>query len=307
MTQKNRRSKEITNLKRNYSAVPDCIGRLKIAVPPLALERRKKEFGNIPGVEVVPILFRSDELSSREWSLLMGVEGGQLYVRRLKQMISRLASRNELSLDSLREMIENDESMDRKLRSLATIRLDFVADYVSDAKTAISERIYRGDVVVFDLRELTVEPRDAFVLFTILTRILTDPSEGNVLILIDEAHKYFKGQTSESIVELVREMRHRGATLVIASQDPPSIDSRIIENSSMIIAHKMTSGKWLKHLGRACGAFKKLKLEHLEDLRPGEAWIWSSDSQPSDYFREEPRKVRIRPRATQHGGASRTN
>ncbi|MFW9887192.1 MAG: ATP-binding protein [Candidatus Thorarchaeota archaeon] len=306
VTQGNQRTAEINSLKKNYGAQPDHIRRIKIAVPPLALKTRLKEHEENKSVDVIPIHFRPNELSSREWSLLMGVEGGQLYIRRIKQLISRLASNEDLTLDNLRDSISGDESLDKKLRDLASLRLDFVSDYVSDTETPITQKIYRGDIVIFDLRELTIDPRDAFVLFTILVRTLTDPAEGNVLILIDEAHKYFKDQTAESIIELVREMRHRGATLVVSSQDPPSIDSKIIENSSIIIAHKMTSQKWLKHLHHACGAFKKIKLEHLEDLKAGEAWVWASTASP-DYFREEPRKVRIRPRATQHGGASRTN
>jgi len=306
IVRENQQAGEIDSLRKDYGAAPAKVEKLKVAVPALALRDRVAEYKHNPGVEVMPILFRPEELSSREWSLLMGVEGGQLYVKRIKQVISRLAANDELSLENLREAIEDDESLDSKLKELASVRLDFVSDYVSDSEQPVSGRINKGDVVVFDLRELNVDPKDAFVLFTILTRILTDPSEGNTLILIDEAHKYFKDQTSESIVELAREMRHRGAALVIASQDPPSIDPKIIENSSVIIAHKMTSGKWLKHLGNACSAFKNLTMEQFEDLRSGEAWLWASNGSP-DYFRDEPRKVSIRPRATQHGGASKTN
>lgn len=43
------------------------------------------------------------------------------------------------------------------------------------------------------------------------------------------------------LVESVREIRHKGMSVLVASQDPPSVPVQLIELSNHIILHKFTS------------------------------------------------------------------
>ena len=108
---------------------------------------------------------------------------------------------------------------------------------------------------------------------------------------------------TNAIVETVREMRHQGTSVVIASQNPPSVPRDVIELSSVVVAHKFTSPQWLEHIRKVNAAFgKDLTPARLATLRPGEAFVWSSGG--AEEFRR-PQRVTMRPRLSRHGGATR--
>ena len=106
-------------------------------------------------------------------------------------------------------------------------------------------------------------------------------------------------------VREVREMRHKGTSIMVASQDPPSVPVALIELSSQIILHKFNSPAWLKHIQKANAALGSLTPEKLANLRPGEAFIWSSKA-TDEAFTKGAVKIRCRPRVTHHGGATKT-
>lgn len=46
---------------------------------------------------------------------------------------------------------------------------------------------------------------------------------------------------TSTIVTAIREMRHKGVSMMIASQDPMSLPTEIIELSSIMLMHKFNS------------------------------------------------------------------
>jgi DNA phosphorothioation-dependent restriction protein DptH len=125
-------------------------------------------------------------------------------------------------------------------------------------------------------------------------------------VVFDEAHKYIHSpDLVAGLIELVREMRHKGTSVLVASQDPPSVPVSLIELSSQIILHKFNSPGWLKHVQRANTALESLTPAKLASLGPGEADVWSSKA-TNDAFTRDAVKVRCRPRVTQHGGTTKT-
>ena len=91
----------------------------------------------------------------------------------------------------------------------------------------------------------------------------------------------------------------------MASQDPLSVPRAVIELTSVLVLHRMTSPQWLKHLKSAIGALEELTENQVAALKPGEALIWAQRSTDSRYTLR-PQKLRIRPRFTRHGGGTRT-
>jgi len=79
----------------------------------------------------------------------------------------------------------------------------------------------------------------------------------------------------------------------------------LIELSSQVILHKFNSPAWLKHIQKANAALVGLTPEKMAHLRPGEAFVWSSKA-TDEAFSKGAIKVRCRPRATQHGGSTKT-
>ena len=95
-------------------------------------------------------------------------------------------------------------------------------------------------------------------------------------MVFDEAHKYIENDDLVAgLVEVVREMRHKGTSIMVASQDPPSVPVSLIELSSQIIMHKFNSPAWLKHIQKANAALGELTSDKMSHLGTGEAYVWS--------------------------------
>jgi DNA phosphorothioation-dependent restriction protein DptH len=144
----------------------------------------------------------------------------------------------------------------------------------------------------------------------VLLQLFADATDNgkpfNKLVVFDEAHKYIESpDLVAGLVEIVREMRHKGTSIMVASQDPPSVPVSLIELSSQIILHKFNSPAWLKHIQKANAALTGLTADKMAQLRPGEAYVWSSRA-TDDAFTTGAIKIKCRPRVTQHGGGTKT-
>jgi hypothetical protein len=72
-----------------------------------------------------------------------------------------------------------------------------------------------------------------------------------------------------------------------------------------VILHKFNSPAWLRHMQKAVVSLADLTPAKMASLAPGEAYVWSSQSTEPDFTRGAVR-LRLRPRMTQHGGATKT-
>ena len=116
------------------------------------------------------------------------------------------------------------------------------------AQEFIDDSVNLGDryvqaLVIVDLRDEFMEKDQALGLFVVLLQLFAEATyEGsnfNKLVVFDEAHKYIDSpDLVGGLIEVVREMRHKGTSIMVASQDPPSVPVALIELSSQIILHK---------------------------------------------------------------------
>lgn len=294
----------VAALARDYHARPAAMKDMVLLVPSGKLEARRAEY---PGIEVLPLKFASSELHAGHWRFLMGAVGNQaIYIRRLNQIMRSL--RDDLTLAGLRAAIDHAGLPDG-LRDLANLRLDLAESYIDDS-ARLSDLICPGRMFIVDLRDEFIEKDEALGLFVVLLQLFGDASyQGrsfNKLVVFDEAHKYIGNpDLVDGLVSVVREMRHKGTSILVASQDPPSVPVSLIELSSQIILHRFNSPAWLKHVQKANAALLNLTPEQLARLHPGEAFVWSSKATDPTFFREAV-KVKLRPRVTLHGGATKT-
>ena len=100
-----------------------------------------------------------------------------------------------------------------------------------------------------------------------------------------------------SITTAIREMRHKGVSVMIASQDPMSLPTEIIELSSIVVMHRFSSPAWVKHVQKAITPLQTLTPTEMASLGSGEAYIWANKA-----ITQRPIKISIRPRVTKHGG-----
>lgn len=291
----------IAQLGANYGAEPHRLPDVALLVPEAVQERRAAEFSDLP---VHKLMLAPQELTLNDWKLLMGIEGGdQMYSKSMTMILRRI--RGSITLDALRSEVEHS-SMSAAQKNIALTRLTFTEAFVSD-DGGVSHHVVPGRLLIVDLRDELIEQDEALALFMVLLNRFAqvDTSEGrsfNKLIVFDEAHKYMNdARLTTAIVATIREMRHRGTSVVIASQNPPSVPREVIELSQVVFAHEFSSPTWLDHIKKVKTAFSDLVPSNLARLSPGQAYVWTSGN---DRFRK-PQRMVIRPRTTRHGGATR--
>ena len=295
---------EVEALRARYGAAPQALEDLVILTPTAKVDERRREY---PGITVLPIAFAASELKASHWKFLMGAVGSQsMYIRQLALIMKKL--RGDLTLDALREGIEQSTLSDY-LKDLALLRLRFAEEYVDDTHR-LTDILRPGRLVIVDLRDELIEKDEALGLFVVLLQIFAETTwQGrrfNKLVVFDEAHKYIGSpDLVAGLVEVVREMRHKGTSILVASQDPPSVPTSLIELSTQIILHKFNSPAWLKHVQKANSALDALTPNKLAALGPGQAYVWSSRA-TDDAFARGAVKIHCRPRVTRHGGGTKT-
>ena len=295
---------EVGALRVHYGAAPQALEDMVILAPAAKVEERRAEY---PGIKVMPIAFAASELKASHWKFLMGAVGSQsMYIRQLALIMKKL--RGEITLAALRRGVR-ESGLSDYLKELALLRLRFAEEYVDDAHR-LTDILRPGRLVIVDLRDEFIEKDESLGLFVVLLQMFADTTyQGhrfNKLVVFDEAHKYIGSpDLVAGLVEVVREMRHKGTSIMVASQDPPSVPTSLIELSTQIILHKCNSPAWLKHIQKANAALDALTPAKLASLGPGEAYVWSSKA-TDDAFIRGAAKVRCRPRVTRHGGGTKT-
>jgi hypothetical protein len=291
-------------LAREYQAAPGALKDVVLLVPEAKIPARRAEY---PDIEILPLKFASKELQAAHWRFLMGAVGNQAtYIRKLNQIMRSL--RDNLTLEALRQAVQTGGLPDN-MQELANLRLDLAQEYIDDT-ACLSSVVRPGRLVIVDLRDEFIIKDEALGLFVVLLQLFADATyQGksfNKLVVFDEAHKYIDNpDLVAGMVSVVREMRHKGTSVLVASQDPPSVPISLIELSSQIILHRFNSPAWLKHIQKANAAFVCLSPEQLARLNPGDAYVWSAKATDTA-FSHGSVKVSLRPRVTKHGGSTRT-
>ncbi|NPE26514.1 ATP-binding protein [Methanococcoides sp. SA1] len=125
-----------------------------------------------------------------------------------------------------------------------------------------------------------------------------------VWIFIDEAHEFLphedvgKTPATDALVQLLREGRQPGVSMVLATQQPGKIHTDAMTQSDIVISHRVTAKKDVDALNDVTQSYMKsdisAKLNGLPRLK-GSAIILDDNS-------ERIYPMRVRPRFTWHGG-----
>jgi len=125
-----------------------------------------------------------------------------------------------------------------------------------------------------------------------------------VWIFIDEAHEFLphesvgKTPATDALVQLLREGRQPGVSMVLATQQPGKIHSDVMTQSDIVVSHRVTARLDVNALNDVTQSYMKsdisAKLNGLPHLK-GSAIILDDNS-------ERIYPMRVRPRFTWHGG-----
>ena len=125
-----------------------------------------------------------------------------------------------------------------------------------------------------------------------------------VWVFIDEAHEFLPKETekktpaSDSLIQLLREGRQPGISLVLATQQPGKIHTDALTQADIVISHRITAEQDIVALNQIMQSYMyegiKEKMNSLPRLK-GSAILLDDNS-------ERIYPIRIRPRFTWHGG-----
>jgi len=291
-------------LESDWQAAPVGLDDVWVLTTADTVDLRRREF---PRVNVAPIAFASAELTVADWRFMMGAAGSDaLYLKLLNEVMRK--TRHGVTLDAIRQGVAG-APLSETQRVLAETRLDFASRFIDDDRP-LRPLLRPGRLIVVDLRDEFVDKEQALGLFVTLLNVFAGAGMGadrfNKLIVFDEAHKYMSGGgLIGQVVEVIREMRHKGVNVIVASQDPINVPQAVIELSSAVVLHRFNSPSWLRHIQKSLAALGDLTSPMMASLSPGEAFVWANRATDPTFTRRAV-KLRLRPRATRHGGATRT-
>ncbi len=293
---------ELQKLKDEFGASPDKLDDVILLTPRDKVLERKAQY---PSIEVHPITFHSKELNVQDWMFLLGAIGNDsTYIKQLKAIMKGM--RTNITLSALQENVSNSTLLTNNQKTLAEQRILFAKEYIDD-NSVLRDLLKPGRLIIVDLRDEFIEKDEALGLFVVMLNIFSsikavDGAAFNKFIVFDEAHKYMDNKDlTGSIVTAIREMRHKGVSIMIASQDPPSLPNEIIELSSIVLLHKFNSPQWLKHIQKSITPLSTITPSDLSSLNPGEGFLWATKSTDKGIM-NKPVKIFTRPRVTKHGG-----
>jgi len=128
-----------------------------------------------------------------------------------------------------------------------------------------------------------------------------------VWIFLDEAHEFLpekeKTPATDALIQLLREGRQPGISVVLATQQPGAIHRDVMTQSDIVISHRVTAKPDILALNNIMQTYLlegiKQSLDELPNLK-GSAIILDDNS-------ERIYPMRIRPRFTWHGGEAPTS
>jgi hypothetical protein len=296
---------ELQKLKDEYGAEPGSIKDVVLLTPKDKMEERRLEY---PSIDIKPISFNSMELNVQDWMFLLGAIGNDsTYIKQLKSLMRE--QRKNITMQGLSDSVEASELLSSGQKALARQKLSFAREFIDDS-IYIRDILKPGRLVIVDLRDEFIVRDEALGLFVIMLNIFSGvktykEKSFNKFIVFDEAHKYMDNKDlTGNIVTAIREMRHKGVSIMIASQDPPSLPNEIIELSSIVLLHKFNSPQWLKHIQKSITQLSNLTAADMSILKPGEGFLWSTKASEQS-MTLKPIKISTRPRVTKHGGETK--
>lgn len=199
-----------------------------------------------------------------------------------------------------------------------------VTDLISGGKTSVLDLSVYNSVGAFNVRALVISlvsrklfnERMAARKKEEISAVSKGLSAGSyyekketplVWLFVDEAHEFLplEGKTSatDALVQVLREGRQPGISIVLATQQPGQIHRDVMTQSDILISHRVTSESDLKALNFIMQSylFEGIK-QHMDELPrvKGSAIILDDNS-------ERIYPMRVRPRFTWHGGEAPTS
>jgi len=278
------------------------------------------------------------ELNSEDWIMTFGLDITHPISILIQRIVSKLKRKGKFEIADIISSIEKDDKTQQEIKNAAVGLFEAaeewgifargekatqVKDLVNAGMTSVLDLSVYNSVGAFNIRALVISlvSRKIFnermdsrkkeevesVSKGINVSFVSEKKEDPLVwIFIDEAHEFLplngKTAATDALVQLLREGRQPGISLVLATQQPGQIHRDVMTQSDIVISHRVTSQPDLEALNYIMQNYLIQGINaYMNDLpsQKGSAIILDDNS-------ERIYPVRIRPRFTWHGGEAPT-
>ena len=279
------------------------------------------------------------ELNSDDWVITFGLEITNPVAVLIERTITELKKYRGFGIEEILSALEKDKKTSSEIKNAAIGLFEAadswnifakkdeestkVGDLISGGTTSILDLSVYSSIGAFNIRALVIslisrkifnermsarKKEEVKSVSKGLSFFIGDVKKEVPLVwlFIDEAHEFLplngKTAATDALVQLLREGRQPGISLVLATQQPGQIHRDVMTQSDIVIAHRVTAQPDLEALNYIMQSYFiesiKKYMDDLPNLK-GSAIILDDNS-------ERIYPMRIRPRFTWHGGESPT-
>ncbi len=275
------------------------------------------------------------ELDIEDWLSIFNLSMTEPISVLIQKTIARLLKRDQFDIQDIIQEIEEDTDSEEETKKSARALFEAADSWKVFAKkdqtpTQINELVNAGKTTVLDLSiyssNSTFNVRALLIgliskkLFDqrILARkqeeiesisygFKTDKREMPLVwLFVDEAHEFLpaneKTPASNALIQILREGRQPGISLVLATQQPGVIHRDVMTQSDIILSHRLTNKHDIDALNDIMQTYMLSTIQKSMNEIPhdkGSALILDDNS-------ERLYSIRVRPRFTWHGGEAPT-
>jgi len=279
------------------------------------------------------------EMNSEDWIMTFGLDIKNPISVLIERALSHLKSKSFFNIEDIITEIESDKKTPQDVKNAATGLFEAaetwgvfasnkkestqVSDLVIAGTTSILDLSVYNSVGAFNVRALVIsliskkifnqrmaarksEEVNAVAKGLDFSASFEKKENPLVWIFIDEAHEFLplreKTIATDALVQLLREGRQPGISLVLATQQPGQIQRDVMTQSDIVISHRVTSAPDLEALNQIMQSYLLESIKQYMDDLPrskGSAIILDDNS-------ERIYPVKIKPRFTWHGGEAPT-
>ena len=282
---------------------------------------------------------KASELDAEDWITIFGLKMTSLEGVLISRIISKLQENNRsYTISDIHSAIRSDHESSKETKEIVSALFSAattwgifstgkigteISDLVNAGTTTVLDISVYSSVGAFNVRALVIsllsrklfstrmdarkkEELEALQHGQDYLSYKTVRKEPLVWIFIDEAHEFLprddKTPATDALVQILREGRQPGISLVLATQQPGQIHKDVMTQSDIVIAHRLTAQPDIESLNQIMQTYLLANIKQQIDELPREsgAAIILDDNSERIY------PVRMRPRFTWHGGEAPT-
>jgi len=286
-----------------------------------------------------PFSLDASELEAEDWLITFGLGMTSPVSILIQRVLSSLKEEGRFTIEEIINGINKEERISQETKNSATGLFEAVKtwgvfateeqeptpikDLISRGKTTVLDLSVYNSVGTFNIRALVIsilcrkifnqrmDARKKEEIQSVSRGLnLTSESEKKdyplAWIFIDEVHEFLplesKTVATDALIQLLREGRQPGISLVLATQQPGQIHRDVMTQSDIVISHRVTSKPDTEALNYIMQSYVieniKKQMDDLPSLK-GSAIVLDDNS-------ERIYPIRVRPRLTWHGGEAPT-